>query len=236
MEHYGRLNNSISLSEPHTFHFSHERWLISMLAVYFPLPGYVGFAVRSRASRSHLPLLSLQYTQYYIRDGIIRKTSSIDFWTKTQQPINLSPIFARHWHHISICFKPFHVNQQARSFEFFQSTSPMILGASSKALMVESYLLSLFCFAMVYRWTVRHSTVCPRPLPANSLSSLLPVPSYHDYFSWRISISTFLIFSPLSWINLNDTTKGVQQQTALMFSFYGIFNIRLDNSNWFSEF
>ena len=61
-----------------------------------------------------LPLLSLQYTRYYVQDGIISKTSPIDFWTKAQQPINLSPIFARRWHHISICFKPFHVNQQAR--------------------------------------------------------------------------------------------------------------------------
>ena len=54
-----------------------------------------------------LPLLSLQYTRYYIQDRIIGKTSSIDFWTKAQQPINSSPIFARNWHHISICFKPF---------------------------------------------------------------------------------------------------------------------------------
>ena len=43
-----------------------------------------------------LPLLSLQYTRYYIQDGIIGKSSSIEFWTKAQQPINLSPIFARH--------------------------------------------------------------------------------------------------------------------------------------------
>ena len=125
-----------------------------------------------------LPLLSLKYTRYYIQDGIIGKTSSIDFWTKAQQPINLSPIFARHWHHISICFKPFHVNQQARCLESFKSTSPMILRASFNGLMVESYLSCLSCFAMVCRSTVCHSTVCPRPLPAKSLLWLLPVPSY----------------------------------------------------------
>ena len=113
-----------------------------------------------------LTLLSLQYTRYYIQDGIIGKTSSIDFWTKAQQPINLSPIFARHRHHISICFKPFHVNQQARCLESFKSTSPMILRASFNGLVVESYSSCLFCFAMVCRSTVRHSTVCPRPLPA----------------------------------------------------------------------
>ena len=121
------------------------------------------------APAPHLPLLSLQYTQYYIQDGIIGKTPSIDFWTETRQPINLSPIFARHWHHISICFKPFHVNQQARCLEFFKSSSPMILCSS-------------FDGPMVCRWTVRHSTVCPRPLLAKSLSSLLPVPSY--WISW----------------------------------------------------
>ena len=114
----------------------------------------------------------------YIQDGIIGKTSSIDFWMKAQQPINLSPIFARHWHHISICFKPFHVNQQARCLESFKSTPPMILRASFNGLMVEPYLSRLFSFAMVCRSTVRHSTVCPRPLPAKSLLSLLPVPSY----------------------------------------------------------
>ena len=125
-----------------------------------------------------LPLLSLQYTRYYIQDGIIGKTSSIDFWTKVQQPINLSPIFARHWHHISIFFKPFHVNQQARCLESFKSTSPIILRASFNALMVESYLSYLFCYTMVCRSTVRHSIVCPPSLPAKSLLSLLPVPSY----------------------------------------------------------
>ena len=135
-----------------------------MLAVYFALARYLVFSVGWRAWRPYLPLLPLQYTQYNIQDGIIRKTSSIDFWTKTQQPINLSPIFARHRHHISICFKPFDVNPQARCLEFFQSTSPMILRASSKALMVESYLLCLFSFAIVCRSIVRHSTVCmPRP-------------------------------------------------------------------------
>ena len=113
---------------------------------------------------------------YYIQSGIIRKISSIEFWTKAQQPINLSPIFARHWHHISICFKPFDVNQQARCLEFF----PMILRASSKALTVESYLLCLFCCAMVCRSIVSRSTVCPRPLPAKPLLSSLSVPSYHD--------------------------------------------------------
>ena len=63
----------------------------------------MGFTIRSRASRrpytylpTYLPLLSLQYTRYYIQDGIIGKTSSMDFWTKAQQPINLSPILARH--------------------------------------------------------------------------------------------------------------------------------------------
>ena len=110
-----------------------------------------------------LPLLSLQYTRCYIQDGIIGKTSSIDFWTKAQQPINLSPIFARHWHHISICCKPFHVNQQARCLESFKSTSRMILRASFNGLMVESYLSRLFCFAMVCRSTVRHSSVCRTP-------------------------------------------------------------------------
>ena len=120
-----------------------------------------------------LPLLSLQYTRYYIQDGIIGKTSTIDFWTNAQQPINLSPIFAKHWHHISICFKPFHVNQQARCLESFKSTSPMILRASFNGLMVESYLSWLFCFAMVCRSTVRHSTVCPRPLPANIAGPLV---------------------------------------------------------------
>ena len=114
------------------------------------------------APAQQLPLLSLQYTRYYIQDGIIGKTSSIDFWTKAQQPINLSPIFAGHWHHISICFKPFHVNQQARCLESFKSTSPMILRASFIGLMLESYLSCLFCFAMVCRSTVCHSTVCPR--------------------------------------------------------------------------
>ena len=118
------------------------------------------------APAPQLPLLSLQYTRYYIQDWIIGKTSSIDFWTKAQQPINLSPIFARHWHHISICFKPFHVNQQARCLESFKTTSPMILRPSFNGLVVESYLSFLFCFAMVCRSTVRHSTVCPRPLPA----------------------------------------------------------------------
>ena len=106
------------------------------------------------------------------------KTSSNDFWTKAQQPIKLSPIFATHCHHISICFKPFHVNQQARCLESFKSTSPMIRRASFNGLMVESYLSCFFCFAMVCRSTVRHSTVCPRPSPAKSLLSLLPVPSY----------------------------------------------------------
>ena len=179
---------------------------------------------------------------------------------ETRQPINLSLIFARHWHHISICFKPFHVNQQARCLEFFKSTSPMILCSSFNGLMAESYLLCLFCFAMVCRWTVRHSTVCPRPLPAKSLLSLLPVPWY--WISWlvvgfttsappemvrvagdqrfqrRISICTFPVFSPLSWINLNGARKapGVQQQTAWIFSFYGIFNTRLDDSNSCWEF
>ena len=131
-----------------------------------------------------LPLLSLQYTRYYIQDGIIDKTSSIDVWTKVQQPINLSPIFARHWHHISICFKPFHVKQQARCLESFKSTSPMIPRASFNGPIVESYLSCLFCFAMVCRSTVRHSTVCPRPLPAKSLLSLLPIPSY--WMSWLV--------------------------------------------------
>ena len=125
-----------------------------------------------------LPLLSLQYTRYYIQDGIIGKTSSIDFWTKAQQPINLSPIFARHWHHISICFKPFRVNQQARCLESFLSTSPMILRASFNGLMVESYLSWLFCFAMVCRSNVCHSTVCTRPLPAKYCRS--PRTEYHD--------------------------------------------------------
>ena len=136
------------------------------------------------APAPQLPLLSLQYTRYYIQDGIIGKTSSIDFWTKVQQPINLSPIFAGHWHHISFCFKPFHANQQARCLESFKGTSPMILRASFNGLMVASYLSCLFCFAMVYRSTVRHSTVCPRPLPAKSLLSLLPVPSY--WISWLV--------------------------------------------------
>ena len=113
------------------------------------------------------------HTRYYIQDGIIGKTSSIDFWMKAQQPINLSPIFVRHW----ISFKPFHVTQRARCLESFKSTSLMILRASFNDLMVESYLSCLFCFAMVCRSTVRHSTVCPRPLPAKSLLSLLPVPS-----------------------------------------------------------
>ena len=36
--------------------------------------------------------------------------------------------------------------------------------------------------------------------------------------------------------NLNDARKDVQQQTALMFSFYGILSTRLDNSNSFLEF
>ena len=126
------------------------------------------------ASAPHLPLLSLQYTQYYTQDGIIGKTSSIDFWTRTRQPINLSPIFARH--QISICFKPLNVNQQARCLEFFKSTSPMILPASFNSLMVESYLLCLFCFAMVCRSTVRHSTVCPRPLWAYITVIVIAVP------------------------------------------------------------
>ena len=125
-----------------------------------------------------LPLLSLQYTRYYIQDGIIGKTSSIDFWTKAQQPINLSPIFARRWNHISICLEPFHVNQQGRCLESFKSTSRMILRASFNGLNVESYLSWLFCFAMVYRSTVRHSTVCPRPLPAKYCRS--PRTEYHD--------------------------------------------------------
>ena len=30
------------------------------------------------------------------------------------------------------------------------------------------------------------------------------------------------------WINLNDARKAVQQQAALVLSFFGIFNIRLD--------
>ena len=127
-----------------------------------------------------LPLLSLQCARYYIQDGIIGKTSSIDFWTKAQQPINLSPIFARHWHHISICFKPFHVNQQARCLESFKSTSPMILRASSDGLMVESYLSWLFCFVMVCRSTVRHSAWFPMPFA----SKILPVPS--NWISWLV--------------------------------------------------
>ena len=147
---------------------------------------YMGFAIRIArlAPALQLPLLSLQYTRYCIQVGIIGKTSSIDVWTKAQQPINLSSIFARHWHHISICFKPFHVKQQARCLESFKSTSPMIPRASFNGLMVESYLSCLFCFAMVCRSTVRHSTVCPRPLPAKSLLSLLPVPSY--WISWLV--------------------------------------------------
>ena len=63
-------------------------------------------------------------------------------------------------------------------WSFFKSTSPMILRPSFNGLMVESYLLCLFCFAMVCRSTVCHSTVCPRPLSAKSPLSLLPVPSY----------------------------------------------------------
>ena len=42
----------------------------------------------------------------------------------------------------------------------------MILCASFNGLVVESYLSCLFCFAMVCCSTVRHSTVCPGPLPA----------------------------------------------------------------------
>ena len=126
-----------------------------------------------------LPLLSLQYTRYYVHDGIISKTSSIDFWTKAQQPINLSPIFARRWHHISICFKPFHVNQQARCLESFKSTSPMIPRASFNCLMVESYLSRLFCFAMV-----RYDCASFNCMRTPFASKILPVPSY--WISWLV--------------------------------------------------
>ena len=140
----------------------------------------MGFAVRSRAlRRPHI------YPYYHCNklDSTFKMESSVR---------RLQSIFGRKRDNRSTC----HLFSQdtditSRSvsnrstptsklgaWSFFESTSPMILCASFNGLMAESYLLCLFCFAMVCRWTVRHSTVCPRPLPAKSLLSLLPVPSY----------------------------------------------------------
>ena len=140
----------------------------------------MGFAVRSRAlRRPHV------YPYYHcnILNGIFKLESSVR---------HLQSIFGRKRDNRSNChlfsqdtdITSRSVSNRSTStsklgaWRFFKSTSPMILCTSFNGLMVEFYLLCLFCFAMVCRSTVRHSTVCPRPLPSKSLLSLLPVLSY----------------------------------------------------------
>ena len=140
----------------------------------------MGFAIRSRASRRPH---SYPYYHCNILDITFKMESSVK---------HLRLIFGRKRNNRSTCHlfsQDTDIRSQSVSncststsklgaWRFFKSTSPMILCASFNGLMVESYLSCFFCFAMVCRSTVRHSTVCPRPLPAKSLLSLLPVPSY----------------------------------------------------------
>ena len=151
-----------------------------MLAVYFPLSGYMGFTVRSRASRR-------PHIYPYHHCNILNITFKMESSVK-----HLQSIFGRKRDNRSTCHlfsqdtditsRSISNRSSATSklgvWSFFKSTSPMILRPSFNGLMFESYLLCLFCFAMVCRSTVRNSTVCLRPLPAKSLLSLLPVPSY----------------------------------------------------------
>ena len=150
-----------------------------MLAVCFQL--YMGFAVRSRASRRpHI------YPYYHC--NILNITLKMESSVK-----HFQSIFGRKRDNRSTChlfsqdtdITSRSVSNRSTStsklgvWSFFKSTSPMIIRPSFNGLMVGSYLLCFFCFPMVCRSTVRHSTVCPRPLPfAKSLLSLLPVPSY----------------------------------------------------------
>ena len=149
-----------------------------MLAVYIPLAGYMGFAVRSRASRRpHI------YPYYHCN----RLNSTFKMESSVRR---LQSIFGRKRDNRSTChlfsqdtdITSRSVSNRSTSTSKLGAWSllkvPVIFCSSFNDLMAESYLLCLFCFAMVCRWTVRHSTVCPRPLPAKSLLSLLPVPSY----------------------------------------------------------
>ena len=127
-----------------------------------------------------LPLLSWQYTRYYIQDGMIGKTSSIDFWTKAQQPINLSPIFARH--HISICFKPFHVNHQARCLESFKSS--LYQSDDSSRIIQWSDGWVLFVMIVLFRYGLPFDCASLNCMPTPFASKILPVPSY--WISWLV--------------------------------------------------
>ena len=165
----------------------------------------MGFAVRSQYTQYILPIIPSRWLSIkHLQSTFGRKRNN---WSSCH-----SAIFARQWHHISICFKPFDVNHQARFLESLKSASPMILRASFKGLVVESYLSCLLYLAMVCHSIVRHSTECPHPLPAKSLyivivgiswlvivfktsapPEMVPM-TVEQRFKWRISISTFLIF------------------------------------------
>ena len=141
----------------------------------------MGFAIRSLASRR-------PHSYPYYHCNILDITFKMESLVK-----HLQLIFGRKRNNRSTCHLfPQDTDITSRSVSN-RSTSTSKLGvwsllkvpvrcqvlrASFNGLMVESYLSCLFCFAMVCRSTVRHSTVCPRPLPAKSLLSLLPVPSY----------------------------------------------------------
>ena len=139
---------------------------------------YMGFAIRSRASRR-------PYSYPYYHCSILDITFKMESSVK-----DLQLIIGRKRNNRSTC----HLFSQdtditSRSVSNRSTstsklcvwsllTSPMILRASFSGLMVESYLSRLFCFAMVCRSTVCHLTVCPRPLPAKYCRS--PRTEYHD--------------------------------------------------------
>ena len=141
---------------------------------------YMGFAIRSSASRQ-----PYSYPYYHC--------STLDIKFKMESSVkHLQLIFGRKRNNRSTChlfsqdadITSRSVSNRSTStsklgvLESFKSTSPMIPRASFNCLMVESYLSRLFCFAMVCRSTVRHSTVCARPLPAKYCRS--PRTEYHD--------------------------------------------------------
>ena len=119
-----------------------------MLAVYFPLSGYMGFAVRSRASRR-------PHIYPYHHCNILNITFKMESSVK-----HLQSIFGRKRDNRSTCYlfsqgtdiTSRSVSNRSSStsklgvWSFFKSTSPMILRPSFNGLMFESYLLCLLCF------------------------------------------------------------------------------------------